>query len=82
MSDKENTLMNVLVEVVVRHFETTFDDFDIREVATYGDTEGKKYLKTFMEKLCVHLGDREYNHTTFKYDPSRMKIIRSLTYHE
>ena len=78
MSDKENTLMNVLIEVVLRHFETTCDNFDISGVSTYDDTD-ENYLELFMEKLCIHLGDREYN-STFKYDSSRMEIISSLVW--
>ena len=62
---KLDTLMNVMIEVVLDHFKKDDDPFDISGVGNYEDSD-LVFLKGFMDRLCIHLGDNSGNN--FKYN--------------
>eukprot|EP01051_Picozoa_sp_SAG22_P007409 SAG22_NODE_521_length_9507_cov_62.835991_5_plen_81_part_00 len=73
MSDKENTLMNVMIEVVERHFETTLESFELCGVGNYADTD-QKYLKEFMDQVCRQItrdGSIKFKAGTLRAQPRR-----------
>eukprot|EP01047_Picozoa_sp_COSAG01_P122116 COSAG01_NODE_50949_length_359_cov_0.196154_2_plen_88_part_01 len=53
----ENTLMAVMIEMIYDHFEATSDILCIYEASKYRETD-RKYLKEFMDKVCMHVNER------------------------
>ena len=58
---KINTLMNVMLEITNNHFARDGNPFEMSQVhgssGNYSDTD-LVFLKSFMDKLCCHLGDQ------------------------
>ena len=71
--DKHNTLINVMIEIVLQHYEKNDANFELGNLKTYEDTNFE-YLKEFMDELCRHLGDRDHNHT-FTYDDTNSEYL-------
>eukprot|EP01050_Picozoa_sp_SAG11_P026196 SAG11_NODE_6184_length_1369_cov_5.533858_2_plen_77_part_00 len=71
--NKIDTLMNVMIQIVEEHFEKDCAPFDISHAGNYGDSDFV-FLKSFMDQLCIHLGDN--GESIFKYDSEKMEIVR------